>query len=87
MKIYSYEGKCNISGRNIRLARERKHLSQEHLAAKMQLEGIQLNQKAISRIETGDRVVADYELMTFSRVLDVNLYELLCVTPQPDYRI
>ena len=43
----------------------------------MQVEGIQLNQKAISRIETGGRVVADYELTTFSRVLGVSMQKLV----------
>ena len=36
--------------------------SQEALAAKMQLNGHSLTQKAISRIETGVRVVPDYEV-------------------------
>ena len=75
MKIYQFKGKCNISGSAIR--RERQRLSQEQLAARMQVEGIQLNQKAISRIETGGRVVADYELTTFSRVLGVSMQKLV----------
>lgn len=43
----------------------------------MQVEGVMLNQKAISRIETGERVIADYELLTFSRVLSVSVDSLL----------
>ena len=43
----------------------------------MQVEGVILNQKAISRIETGERVIADYELLTFSRVLGVPVDALL----------
>lgn len=77
MKIYAYNGKCNVSGKNIRIVREKLGLTQDQLAAKMQIEGIQINQKAISRIETGERVVADYELMIFSAVLRVPLAELL----------
>ena len=77
MKIYQFKGKCNISGSAIRRERERQRLSQEQLAARMQVEGIQLNQKAISRIETGGRVVADYELTTFSRVLGVSMQRLV----------
>lgn len=77
MKIYRYDGKCNISGRAIRQAREGMKLSQEQLAARMQVEGVPLTQKAISRIESGDRVVADYELMIFSRVIKRPVEELL----------
>lgn len=77
MKIYSFNGQANISGRNIRRAREELQLSQEQLAAKMQLEGVQVNQKAISRIETGDRVVADYELKLLAKILKISLEDIL----------
>ena len=81
MKIYQFKGKCNISGSAIRRVRERQRLSQEQLAARMQVEGIQLNQKAISRIETGGRVVADYELVHLARALEVGVLELLGLEP------
>ena len=77
MKIYQYQGRCNVSGRAIRAERERQGLSQEQLAARMQGEGVPLNQKAVSRVETGLRVVSDYELMTFARVLRVTMERLV----------
>ena len=78
MKLYKYEnGKCNISGSKIRSLRESADLSQEQLAARLQLAGLNLNQKAISRIETGERVVPDFELLYFSKVLGVTVQELL----------
>ncbi|MCD8323886.1 MAG: helix-turn-helix domain-containing protein [Clostridiales bacterium] len=78
MKIYKYQdGKCNISGRKIRELRESARMSQEALASKAQLEGLNLNQKAISRIETGERVVPDYELLYFSKILQVPVQTLL----------
>lgn len=78
MKLYKYkDGKCNISGNNIRSLREKSCLSQEQLAARIQLEGLNLNQKAISRIETGDRIVPDFELLYFSSALNVSVNKLL----------
>ena len=78
VKIYKYGGgRCNASGPQIKALREAAGLSQEQLAAKIQLAGLNLNQKAISRIETGDRVVPDYELIFFSEVLDVPIEQLL----------
>ena len=77
MKIHRYEGRCNVSGRAIRAERERLGLSQEQLAARMQVEGVPLDQKAVSRVETGLRVVSDYELMTFARVLRVTMERLV----------
>ena len=78
MKLYRYsDGKCNASSAKIKEFREASGLSQEQLAAKIQLAGLNLNQKAISRIETGIRVVPDYELIYFSGVLDVPVCKLL----------
>ncbi len=77
MKIYAFNGKSNLCGEEIRSLREKKRLSQEQLAARMQVEGVQINQKAVSRIETGDRVVPDYEVLTFARVLGVEVGRLL----------
>lgn len=77
MKIYSYQGRANIIGERLRTARERKELSQDAVAARMQVEGVSLSQKAISRIEKGERFVADYELLIFSQILSVNTNWLL----------
>lgn len=55
MKIYDYSGRANISGDRIHQARTAQRLSQDVLAAKMQVYGVGLGREAISRIETGDR--------------------------------
>lgn len=78
MKLYRHiDGKCNASGIRIKELRETADLSQEQLACKLQLAGLNLNQKAISRIETGDRVVPDFELIYFSKILGVSVSKLL----------
>ena len=76
MRIYDYNGSANIVGKRIRQARIAKNMSQEELAIKMQLKNIIVGQKVISRIEKGERFVADYELLDFSEVLNVDLYWL-----------
>lgn len=73
MKIYDYKGKKNICGNKIREARAVNRISQTELAARMQVEGIILERDSISRIENGVRFVADYELITFAKVLNVNI--------------
>ena len=73
LKIYDYNGVKNISGDRIRQARTAKRLSQEALAAKMQVSGVVVEREAISKIETGDRFVTDYELRVFSKVLGVSM--------------
>ena len=78
MKLYKYcNGRSNASGQKIKELREAAGLSQEQLAAQIQLAGLNINQKAISRIETGDRVVPDFELIFFSEVLAVPICALL----------
>ena len=77
MKIYKPSGKCNISGGRLRATRESVSLSQEQLAARLQLAGLNVTQKTISRMENGQRVIADYELPFLAEALDVTVYYLL----------
>lgn len=77
MKLNPYGEKLNIAGAYVRTLRLERGLSQEQLAAKLQLLGYSIGQKAISRMETGDRVVADYELLLLAQVLDVSPLKLL----------
>ena len=52
-------------------------LSQSDLAGRMQVEGVMLERDSISRIEGGERFVADYELRVFAKVLGVDVKWLL----------
>lgn len=82
MKIYDYMGKKNICGANLRKQRVRKKLSQSVLAARMQLEGVNIERDSISRIERGERFVADYELLVMAKVLDVAVELLIKTQPK-----
>lgn len=63
MRKFQFEGKNNVSGDRIRQLRVLARLSQAELAAKMQTEGAIVEQDVISRIESGRRLVTDYELL------------------------
>ena len=71
MKANDYEGRRNISGERVRMKRLSMRLSQAALAAKVQTEGVVLEQDAISRIENGKRLITDYELKYFTDVLNI----------------
>ena len=73
MKIYDFNGAKNLSGDRIHQARTAMRLSQADLAARMQVAGVAIEREAISKIETGDRFVTDYELTTFAQVLGVSM--------------
>ena len=77
MKIYDYNGKKNICGERIHEARCKLRLTQNDLAAKMQINGITIERDSISRIEIGTRFVADYELKELSKILNVDVAWLL----------
>jgi len=77
MKIYDFNGKKNICGERVKAARKKLNLSQEDLAAKLQLEGVIIERDSVSRIEIGTRFVADYEILILSKVLKVTPEYLL----------
>lgn len=77
MRLLTLDGICNCSGERIREAREAAKLSQEQLAAKIQLRGHALTQKAISRVEAGQRIVPDFEVPLFAEALGVDPLWLL----------
>ena len=77
MKIYDYNGSKNICGARVKEARKKCKLSQENLAAKLQLEGVIIERDSVSRIEIGTRFVADYEIKVLCKILGVSADYLL----------
>ena len=77
IRLYTLDGKCNISGSRVKIARLKNKMSQEELAIKVQLAGLQMGQMAISRIETGKRLVPDFELPILAEALGVTTDWLL----------
>ena len=75
--VIRQNGKKNLCGNRIREARLRQRLSQYDLAARLQTQGILIEQDSISRIEIGTRFVADYEVKVLAKVLNVPLEWLL----------
>lgn len=75
MKITKYNNYKNISGNKLKELRKKAKLSQQDLAEKLQLEGIDLTSKEISKIETNKRLVQDFELFAFARIFKVSADE------------
>lgn len=73
LKIYDYNGQKNIAGERIHQRRTTLRLSQADLAARMQIRGVSIEREAISKIETGDRFITDYELLIFAEILGVSM--------------
>lgn len=77
VKKFLFHGKKNICGDRIRMARLEKRLSQTDPARLLQLQGVPAERDIISRMEMGDRLVTDYEVVTIAEVLDVPVLWLL----------
>ena len=71
------DGNKNIIHKRLKVARQKARLSQDDLAAKMQTMNVNIDQQMISRIERNQRVVTDYEVACFAKVLKVNVLWLL----------
>lgn len=73
MKALDYEGRRNVSGERVRQKRAERKITQAELAARVQCEGVALEQDAISRIELGQKMVQDYELRALAEVLGASM--------------
>lgn len=69
----------NICGERIRIARllQKPPMKQEDLAIKLQLDGLDMTQIIISRIEKNQRHVCDAELKAIAKALGVTM-DWLC---------
>ncbi|MBQ8497753.1 MAG: helix-turn-helix transcriptional regulator [Clostridia bacterium] len=63
-------------GNNIRLLREKRGMTQEILAAKMQLGGCDITRSAVAKIEVGQRHLYPDEIILIKTILDVSYDEI-----------
>lgn len=72
-----FNADSNVISRKLKHFRKKCKLSQEELAAQMQLLGVDISQPLISKIECNQRFVKDYELVCLCRILHISEKELL----------
>ncbi len=75
MKIKKYNEYRNISGIKLKELRINSKMSQKQVAEKLQLEGIDLTEKEISKIEHNNRLVHDFELFAFAKIFNISADE------------
>ncbi len=63
----------NIIGDQIKLARREQNLTQNDLAARLQIVGLKHTRNTIAKIETGVRQITDIEIKMFAEVLGVSV--------------
>ena len=64
-------------GTNIKRLREKAGLTQENLAAKLQIEGCDITRSAVAKIEVGQRHIYPDELILLKKILRTEYDDLL----------
>ena len=77
MKINTPSDKKNIIGERLKFYRKQNKITQEDLAARLQTKGLTLDRTAISKVERGERLVPDYEVVAIAKALKVDVKWLL----------
>lgn len=67
-------------GANIRHLREQAKLTQEQLAAKLQLSGCDITRSAVAKIEVGQRHLYPDEIILLRDILNVDFAQILDIS-------
>lgn len=63
-------------GKNIKTLREKAGLTQDNMAAKLQLCGCDITRSAVAKIEVGQRHLYADEIILIKQILNVNFEEI-----------
>ena len=66
-------------GANIRLIRENKKMTQDELAAKLQVAGCDLTRSAIAKIEVGQRHLYPDEILLIKEILQTDFEKIFSI--------
>lgn len=76
MKSNKYKEKLNFLGSVIANKRKEMNMSQNVLASKMQLKGVNIGKNDISKLEAHNRTIKDYELLALKDILNIDLNKI-----------
>lgn len=71
-----YEDKSNVIGSIIKKYRTDKKLSKAELSRKLQLHAVYIDRIQLYRMETGQMIIKDFELIALCKVLNIPFSEL-----------
>lgn len=63
-------------GKNLRILRKKKRLTQEQLSAQLQVHGCDITRSALAKIEVGQRHLYPDEIRLIKELLDVTFEEM-----------
>ena len=75
--LKKYENKKdNVIGNLVKEYRKAKNLKKIELSKQLQLHAVYIDSTELKRIEDGQQIVKDFELIAFCKVLDIDFEEL-----------
>ena len=72
-----YNENLNVTGKKIKELRMKNKLSLSDLSTKLALIGIDISKPSLHKLETGNRILKDYELFGLSIIFNVPVEEFL----------
>jgi len=74
--LKKYDNQSNVIGKLIYKYRKQQKLSKTELSKRLQLHAVYLDLTELKRIECGEMIVKDFELIALCKVLDIDYNEL-----------
>ncbi|MFR5682694.1 MAG: helix-turn-helix domain-containing protein [Clostridia bacterium] len=71
--IKKYNGQLNVVGSKIKFYRNSKNISLVTLSNKLMLLGIDIPKNSLQRLESGKRIIKEYELVAIAKILNVSI--------------
>ena len=71
------DGRNNVAGIKVAELRKGLRISQRELADRLQVVGLDIDKNAVQRVESGQRVITDIEVISFAKVFGITVEELL----------
>ena len=72
-----YNNRLNVTGKKIKELRIKNNLSLSELSTKLALMGIDISKPSLHKLETGKRILKDFELYGLAKIFNVPLEEIL----------
>ena len=72
-----YNDRLNVSSKKIKELRIKNHLSLSELSTKLALMGIDISKPSLHKLETGKRILKDFELYALAQVFHVSMEDIL----------
>lgn len=76
-KIIKYNGKLNVISKTVKKYRTKNKMSLAELSNRLQLLGIDIPKSSLQNIETGKRIVKEYEFYAICKVFNISMEEML----------